>query len=310
MKNAIRSVSVSALCAVMLAGCGSGSAAAASASASADANTLRVGMECNYAPYNWTTTEKTDTSQQITSVDYCDGYDVMMAEKLAEKTNKQVKIVKLDWDNLILSLQNNQIDATVEKVDDIMEVMQYNVMSLPALVVDGEVVARGQNTEEREQEVAFTTPYYVSTEVIIVEKDSDLANATSLEDFSGKKVIGQLNTLYDTIIDQIPNVQHQPGAETFPAAIQALQSGAVDAVTSELPVAKGVVEANPDLTYITFEDGKGFTGADKDASVSVAVRKDDKDLLDSLQSALDTISDDEREQMMETAVKNQPASQD
>ena len=267
----------------MLAGCGSGSAAAASASASADANTLRVGMECNYAPYNWTTTEKTDTSQQITSVDYCDGYDVMMAEKLAEKTNKQVKIVKLDWDNLILSLQNNQIDAIIAGMTD---------------------------TEEREQEVAFTTPYYVSTEVIIVEKDSYLANATSLEDFSGKKVIGQLNTLYDTIIDQIPNVQHQPGAETFPAAIQALQSGAVDAVTSELPVAKGVVEANPDLTYITFEDGKGFTGADKDASVSVAVRKDDKDLLDSLQSALDTISDDEREQMMETAVKNQPASQD
>ena len=283
MKNAIRSVSVSALCAVMLAGCGSGSAAAASASASADANTLRVGMECNYAPYNWTTTEKTDTSQQITSVDYCDGYDVMMAEKLAEKTNKQVKIVKLDWDNLILSLQNNQIDAIIAGMTD---------------------------TEEREQEVAFTTPYYVSTEVIIVEKDSYLANATSLEDFSGKKVIGQLNTLYDTIIDQIPNVQHQPGAETFPAAIQALQSGAVDAVTSELPVAKGVVEANPDLTYITFEDGNGFTGADKDASVSVAVRKDDKDLLDSLQSALDTISDDEREQMMETAVKNQPASQD
>lgn len=281
MKNAIRSVSVSALCAVMLAGCGSGSAAAASASA--DANTLRVGMECNYAPYNWTTTEKTDTSQQITSVDYCDGYDVMMAEKLAEKTNKQVKIVKLDWDNLILSLQNNQIDAIIAGMTD---------------------------TEEREQEVAFTTPYYVSTEVVIVEKDSDLANATSLADFSGKKVIGQLNTLYDTIIDQIPNVQHQPGAETFPAAIQALQSGAVDAVTSELPVAKGVVEANPDLTYITFEDGKGFTGADKDASVSVAVRKDDKDLLDSLQSALDTISDDEREQMMETAVKNQPASQD
>lgn len=283
MKNAIRSVSVSALCAVMLAGCGSGSAAAASASASADANTLRVGMECNYAPYNWTTTEKTDTSQQITSVDYCDGYDVMMAEKLAEKTNKQVKIVKLDWDNLILSLQNNQIDAIIAGMTD---------------------------TEEREQEVAFTTPYYVSTEVVIVEKDSDLANATSLADFSGKKVIGQLNTLYDTIIDQIPNVQHQPGAETFPAAIQALQSGAVDAVTSELPVAKGVVEANPDLTYITFEDGKGFTGADKDASVSVAVRKDDKNLLDSLQSALDTISDDEREQMMETAVKNQPASQD
>lgn len=44
-------------------------------------------------------------------------------------------------------IKNNQIDATIEKVDDIMKVMQYNVMSLPALVVDGEVVARGQKNE-------------------------------------------------------------------------------------------------------------------------------------------------------------------
>ena len=44
-------------------------------------------------------------------------------------------------------VKNNQIDATIEKVDDIMKVMQYNVMSLPALVVDGEVVARGQKKE-------------------------------------------------------------------------------------------------------------------------------------------------------------------
>ena len=44
-------------------------------------------------------------------------------------------------------VKNNQIDTTIEKVDDIMKVMQYNVMSLPALVVDGEVVARGQKNE-------------------------------------------------------------------------------------------------------------------------------------------------------------------
>ena len=44
-------------------------------------------------------------------------------------------------------VKNNQIDATIEKVDDIMKVMQYNVMSLPALVVDGEVVASGQKNE-------------------------------------------------------------------------------------------------------------------------------------------------------------------
>lgn len=50
-------------------------------------------------------------------------------------------------------VKNNQIDATVEKVDDIMEVMQYNVMSLPALVVDDQVVARGQMSEKELLEI-------------------------------------------------------------------------------------------------------------------------------------------------------------
>lgn len=282
MNRFFRNVSAVTAGAILLAGCGSSSAASATASATSDSNTLRVGMECNYAPYNWTTTEETDTSQPISDVDYCDGFDVMMASELADKTGKDLEIVKLDWDNLILSLQNNQIDAIIAGMTD---------------------------TEEREQEVDFTTPYYTSTEVIIVQADSDLADATSLEDFSGKKVQGQMNTLYDTIIDQIPDVVHEPAAETFPAAIQALQAGSIDAVTSELPVAKGVVEANPDLAYVEFEDGKGFTGADEDASVSIAVRKGDS-LKDELQEALDTISDDEREQMMETAVANQPASEE
>ena len=44
-------------------------------------------------------------------------------------------------------VKNNQIDATVEKVDGLMEVMQYNTMTLPALVVDGVLVARGQKDE-------------------------------------------------------------------------------------------------------------------------------------------------------------------
>ena len=36
------------------------------------------------------------------------------------------------------------VDATVTKVDDIMEIMQYGVMSTPALVVDGNIVVKGR----------------------------------------------------------------------------------------------------------------------------------------------------------------------
>ncbi len=41
-------------------------------------------------------------------------------------------------------IEHNGIDATVTKVEDIMEIMKYGVMSTPALVVDGQVLVRGR----------------------------------------------------------------------------------------------------------------------------------------------------------------------
>jgi putative lysine transport system substrate-binding protein len=288
MNQIIRISAITLSGALLLAGCGSSSTASASAaataasSASADSGkqTLRVGMECNYAPFNWSSTTKSDTAQPISDVDYCDGYDVVMAETLADKMGYDVQIVKLDWDNLILSLQNNQIDAIIAGMTD---------------------------TPDREKEIDFTTPYYVSEEVVIVRADSDLTSITDIQQLSGYKVQGQMNTIYDEVIDQIQGVDHQPAAETFPASIQALQAGGVDAVVSELPVANGVVAANPDLAIVRFEEGHGF---EADSSVSIGVSKDNTDLKDKLQSALDTISEDERQQMMQDAVDRQPATEE
>lgn len=38
----------------------------------------------------------------------------------------------------------NNIDATITKVEDIMEILKYNIMTTPALVVDGQVVVKGR----------------------------------------------------------------------------------------------------------------------------------------------------------------------
>lgn len=285
MKRSIISAAVVFASAALLAGCGSSTPAATEAAqtqrtdaAASGKEVLRVGMECNYAPFNWTTTESNEFTKSITGVDYADGYDVVMATKLADSIGKDVQIVKLDWDNLILSLQNNQIDAIIAGMTD---------------------------TPEREKEVAFTSPYYESEEVMIVKADSKYAGASSIQDFSGAAVQGQMNTVYDEVIDQIEGVVHQPAAETFPASIQALQAGAIDAVVSELPVANGVVAANSGLAIVRFEEGKGFTA---DTTVSVAVRKEDTELKDQLEKALSEISKDERNSLMEAAVERQPAN--
>jgi len=41
-------------------------------------------------------------------------------------------------------ISRNKIEATVTKVEDIMEIMKYNVMTTPALVIDGKVVVKGR----------------------------------------------------------------------------------------------------------------------------------------------------------------------
>ncbi len=47
-------------------------------------------------------------------------------------------------------IKDNKVNATLSKVDDIMEMMQYNIMSTPAIVVDGVVRIKGKVPTEAE----------------------------------------------------------------------------------------------------------------------------------------------------------------
>ncbi|MBR5341052.1 MAG: transporter substrate-binding domain-containing protein [Erysipelotrichaceae bacterium] len=258
---------------VMLVGCGGNS----SNTDSGNDDVLRVGMECDYAPFNWTQVEANDTSVQISSVDYADGYDVVIASMIAEKIGRKVEIVKTDWDSLIPSLNAGAIDC---------------------------IIAGMTETPERAEAVNFTTPYYESDMVVIVRADSELVNIDDIQQLAGYNVLGQANTTYDEIIDQIEGVNHMTPLATYPRMILSLTSGEADAITAEMPVANGVIAANPDLAIVRFAEGKGFV---VDTSVSIAVAKENTELLDAIQNALNTISDAERLQIMEAAVNRQPA---
>lgn len=240
-------------------------------------NVLRVGMECDYAPFNWTQVDDSDTAVQISSVDYADGYDVVIASMIAEKLGVEVQVVKTDWDSLIPSLNAGAIDC---------------------------IIAGMTETPERAQEVNFTTPYYESQMVVIVRRDSELVDFSDIQQLSGYRVLGQANTTYDDVIDQIDGVVHMTPLATYPRMILSLQSGEADAITAELPVANGVVAANPDLAIVMFEEGKGFV---VDTSVSIAVAKENTELLNGIQAALDQISEADRLAIMEAAVSRQPA---
>ena len=275
MKRVLQVVFLSVLM-VSLFGCGN----TTNTSTTESSNVLRVGMECNYAPFNWSTTESNEFTVQFNEVDYADGYDVVIAKRIADGLGMELEIHKMDWGNLIPGVQNGEIDLIIAGMTD---------------------------TEERRESVLFTSPYYVSEEVVIVRKDSPLASITNIQEMSGYKVAGQQATIYADIIDQIEGVNKMPDGTDFPSLINDLKQGSIDAVTSELPVAVGVASANPDLTYVQFEGDNGFAGSETDASVSIALALGREDLRDQIQEILDTISEEERQAIMLDAVNRQPA---
>ncbi len=56
-------------------------------------------------------------------------------------------------------VEQNGIDATITKVEDIMEIMNYGIMSTPALVVDGKVVVKGRLPSQDEIKKILTNKF-------------------------------------------------------------------------------------------------------------------------------------------------------
>ena len=241
---------------------------------------FRIGLECNYAPFNWTQTEQTQSSVPIFEGGYADGYDIQVAKIIAAGLGRELEVHKIEWDGLIPALLAGKIDA---------------------------IIAGMSPREDRKVSIDFSEPYYTSDLVIVVKKDGAHASATSLQDFSGAKIVGQLNTVHDTVIDQIPDVQHQTPMDTFPAMIVALTAGKVDGYVSERPGAISAVASNPELTFVAFEQGKGFEASPGDIAIAVGLPKDsDHAKIDEI---ILGISEDQRVEMMQAALANQPLSE-
>ncbi len=318
-----------AAAAMLLAGCSSSAGDVNSTETdSANKETFTVGMECNYAPFNWQTTEETETSSSLGAAGYCDGYDVVVSKAIADDLGRELVVKKIDWDGLQPALESGQIDAIVagmtasdEREEGIDFTTPYYGSEMVMIVKKGSDAENftdiqqfsgynviGQASDEREEGIDFTTPYYGSEMVMIVKKGSDAENFTDIQQFSGYNVIGQKNTNYDTVIDQIEGVNHITPKGKYPELILSLQSGEADAITAELPVAKGIVASNPDLTYITFDEGKGF---DVNTTVSIGMKNDtrDTDFFKAVQAALDKIDQETRDEWMVKAVENAPTGE-
>ncbi|MDD3067988.1 MAG: transporter substrate-binding domain-containing protein [Acholeplasmataceae bacterium] len=240
-----------------------------------------VGLEAAYAPFNWATPEENEFTVAIDGQAgfYADGYDVVMAQEIADALGLTLVIKAYSWDGLIPALNAGEIDL---------------------------IIAGMSPTAERALTVNFSEEYYRSEQVMVVRNDGDYANATSLIDFNGARVVAQAGTLQDDLINQITGVVHQETLNSYSDLVNALAYGTSDAFVAELPVATGIVQTNNQFTIIEFADGLGFEVSDEDIIVSVALRLEDLDLLDAVNEALSNISNLSRQQIMQDALSRQP----
>ena len=127
-----------------------------------DEDVLRVGMECAYAPFNWT--QDTDTTPDGSKAEpiygsdyYAYGYDVAVAQKLADQLGMKLEIHKVEWSSIGISMDAGDYDC---------------------------IIAGMGKTAEREKSYAFTEPYYYRDNCIVVKAGGKYDDVKGLSDLA------------------------------------------------------------------------------------------------------------------------------
>lgn len=249
--------------------------------------TIVVGLECDYAPFNWLETTKTDTNYPVENVlgAYAEGYDVQVAKLIADELGYNLVLVRTVWEGLIEALDAGTIDL---------------------------IIAGMSPTEERKLSINFSDAYYETKHVILTKTNSKYANATTFADLAGANVLGQKGTTYDTLAGQIveksTNCTHLTPLSSVPLIINAINSGVADLTVLEEPVAQGLVARDSSLTY--FKLSEEFDLNEADTIVSIGLRKSDTKLLNKVNEALSKITKEQRNTLMLAAINNQPVEEE
>ena len=248
---------------------------------------LTVGMECQYAPYNWT--QLTDANGAVPIANnpgsYANGYDVMIAKEICETYGWELEIMALEWGGLTPALNAGTIDVAIA----------------------------GQSmTAERMAEVDMAGPYYYATIVCVTTKSSENAKATSIQDLKGNCTAQTGTIWYNSCLPQIEGASVQAAAETAPAMIMALESGTVDFVCTDLPTATAAAAKNPELVVLDFSGTDGdFQFADEEeraenVNIGVSVKKGNTELQEAMNKVLSGMGEDHFNELMDKAISVQP----
>ena len=249
---------------------------------------LTVGMECAYAPYNWTQMDDSNGAVPISNVSgaYANGYDVMIAKRICEAYGWQLEVVSSAWDSLTPAVQSGTMDANIA----------------------------GQSmTAERMAEVDMAGPYYYATIVVLTTKNSQYASAQSIADLAGGKCTSQSGTIwYDSCLPQIEGAELIAPADNAPAMIMQLQTGTVDFICTDMPTAMAAAAKNDELVILNFSGTDGdfqFASEEERAenvNIGIAVQKGNDQLREAIDRVLSAMDEEQFNALMDQAIAIQP----
>lgn len=269
MKKGFMKMVLGTMSLLALAACGNTSGTANSAAEAdgalqeiKDSGKLVVGTCADYPPYEWHLIK--DGKDEII------GFDIDIAQAIADELGVELEIKDMDFDGLIPALSTGKIDM---------------------------IIAGMNPTDERKQSVDFTDIYYTQKDALVI-KSEDAENIQSENDLKKASLATQKATIQETyLLENFPDAALQ-SVPKWNTAILSLVTGKVDAVLMVETVAKQYVEQNEGLEIA------GFDVASTPNESAIAVAKDNKDFLDAVNDILDEMKESGQiEELMRTNIE-------
>ncbi len=202
-----------------------------------------------------------------------EGFDMALIKEIGSRIGVEVEISDMEFGALVASIGN--------KID----------VSIAGMTI----------TDERKETVAFSTPYYDATQMVLVAAGSEIATA---DDLKGKNIGCQLGTTGNTIADEIEGANvsaYDKGVD----AVNDLINGRVDVV---------IIDKNPAEVFAAQFDGQiaAIEGTAFNFDIEqygIAMAKDDAVLQNAINTALEeVIADGTFDKLVEEYIMSSEAS--
>lgn len=178
------------------------------------------------------------------------GFDVEVAEKIAEKLGVRVEFVESEWDSLFAGMDSGRIDIVVNEVEA---------------------------SEERREKYDFSEPYTYIQGALLVAEDND--EIQSVEDLEGKRAAQNLTSSWGQLAESYG--AELIGVDSMNQSVELLLTGRADVTLNAETAFYDFMKNQPDQAV------KIAAMTDSTTSSVIPVRKGNESLVNAINDALD-----------------------